>query len=265
MGEAIVITSGKGGVGKTTATLNIGAALALKGAHVMLVDTDIGLRNLDVVMGLEERIVYDLVDVVEGRCRLRQALVEDPRFFGRLHLLPAAQTRDKSVVTAQQMEALIGQIKPSVDYVLIDCPAGIEQGFCNAVAGADSAIVVTMPEVSAVRDADRVIGLLRAYDLPAPRLIINRVRPNMVRRGDMMSTEDMLEMLGVELLGVIPDEETVIRAGNLGQPVARGNTPVSLAYRNIAARILGDDVPIQQLRGQHRGLLHRLLPRFGGM
>ena len=265
MGEAIVITSGKGGVGKTTATLNIGAALALKGAHVMLVDTDIGLRNLDVVMGLEERIVYDLVDVVEGRCRLRQALVEDPRFFGRLHLLPAAQTRDKSVVTAQQMEALIGQIQPSVDYVLIDCPAGIEQGFCNAVAGADSAIVVTMPEVSAVRDADRVIGLLRAYDLPAPRLIINRVRAGMVRRGDMMSTEDILEMLSVELLGVIPDEETVIRAGNLGQPVARGNTPVSLAYRNIAARLLGDEVPVLSLHEQRGGFLRRLLPRRYGM
>ena len=199
MGEAIVITSGKGGVGKTTATLNIGAALALKGAHVMLVDTDIGLRNLDVVMGLEDKIVYDLVDVVEGKCRLRQALVEDPRFFGRLHLLPAAQTRDKNVVTADQMRALMAELTQSVDYVLIDCPAGIEQGFQNAVAGANAAVVVTMPEVSAVRDADRVIGLLRAYDLPAPKLIINRIRAGMVRRGDMMSTNDMLDVLGCDL------------------------------------------------------------------
>lgn len=247
MGEAIVITSGKGGVGKTTATLNIGAALALKGAHVMLVDTDIGLRNLDVVMGLEERIIYDLVDVVEGKCRLRQALVEDPRFFGRLHLLPAAQTRDKNVMNADQMSKLIQELKQSVDYVLIDCPAGIEQGFYNAVAGAEAAIVVTMPEVSAVRDADRVIGLLRAFDLPAPKLIINRIRAGMVRRGDMMSTSDMVDVLGCELLGIIPDDETVIRAGNLGEPVARGNTQVSLAYRNIAARILGEDVPFQNL------------------
>lgn len=263
MGEAIVVTSGKGGVGKTTAVLNIGSALALKGAHVLLVDTDIGLRNLDVVMGLEDRVVYDLVDVVEGKCRLRQALVEDPRFFGRLHLLPAAQTRDKNVVTAEQMEHLVEELKTSVDYVLIDCPAGIEQGFCNAVAGADSAVVVTMPEVSAVRDADRVISLLRTYHLPAPRLIINRIRAGMVRRGDMMRTQDMLEMLGVELLGVIPDDETVIRAGNLGEPVARGNTQVSIAYRNIASRILGDEVPFQQLRGEKNGLFRRLMLHLG--
>lgn len=240
MGEAIVVTSGKGGVGKTTCTLNIGAALALKGAHVVLVDTDIGLRNLDVVMGLEDRIVYDLVDVAQGRCRIRQALVEDPRFFGRLHLLPAAQTRDKSDLSPEQMAALIGEIKTIADFVLIDCPAGIEQGFLNAVAGADQAIVVTMPEVSAVRDADRVISILRTHYLPAPRLIVNRVRPRMVRRGDMMSTKDMTEILDAELLGEIPDEETVIRAGNLGQPVARGTTPVSLAFRSIAAALLGE-------------------------
>ncbi len=261
MGEAIVITSGKGGVGKTTATLNIGAALALKGAHVMLVDTDIGLRNLDVVMGLEDKIVYDLVDVVEGKCRLRQALVEDPRFFGRLYLLPAAQTRDKNVVTADQMRALVGELVQGADYVLIDCPAGIEQGFQNAVAGANRAVVVTMPEVSAVRDADRVIGILRSYDLPAPRLIINRIRAGMVRRGDMMSTSDMLEVLGCDLLGVIPDDETVIRAGNLGEPVARGNTQVSLAYRNIASRLMGEEVPFQELTSA--GFFRKLLLKFG--
>ena len=253
MGEAIVITSGKGGVGKTTATLNIGAALALKGAHVMLVDTDIGLRNLDVVMGLEDKIVYDLVDVVEGKCRLRQALVEDPRFFGRLHLLP--------VVTADQMRALVCELVQGADYVLIDCPAGIEQGFQNAVAGANRAVVVTMPEVSAVRDADRVIGILRSYDLPAPKLIINRIRAGMVRRGDMMSTSDMLEVLGCDLLGVIPDDETVIRAGNLGEPVARGNTQVSLAYRNIASRLMGEEVPFQELTSA--GFFRKLLLKFG--
>ena len=237
MGEAIVITSGKGGVGKTTATLNIGAAMALRGAHVLLVDTDIGLRNLDVVMGLEEKVVYDLVDVVEGKCRLRQALVEDPRFFGRLHLTQ------------------------NVDYVLIDCPAGIEQGFRNAVAGANQAVVVTMPEVSAVRDADRVIGLLRACDLPAPRLIVNRVRSGMVRRGDMMRTGDMVEMLGCELLGEIPDDEAVIRAGNLGEPVARGTSPVSLAYRAIAARLMGQEEPKEE--SAPSTLLRRLARLFG--
>jgi len=261
MGEAIVITSGKGGVGKTTATLNIGAAMALRGAHVLLVDTDIGLRNLDVVMGLEEKVVYDLVDVVEGKCRLRQALVEDPRFFGRLHLLPAAQTRDKDAVTAEQMDALISDLTQNVDYVLIDCPAGIEQGFRNAVAGANQAVVVTMPEVSAVRDADRVIGLLRACDLPAPRLIVNRVRPGMVRRGDMMRTGDMVEMLGCELLGEIPDDEAVIRAGNLGEPVARGTSPVSLAYRAIAARLMGQEEPKEE--SAPPTLLRRLARLFG--
>lgn len=261
MGEAIVVTSGKGGVGKTTCTLNIGAALALKGAHVILVDTDIGLRNLDVVMGLEEQVVYDLVDVAEGRCRIRQALVEDPRFFGRLHLMPAAQTHDKSIITREQMAALIGELCSMADFVLIDCPAGIEQGFANAVAGADAAIVVTMPEVSAVRDADRVIGILRTHDLPAPRLIVNRIRTRMVRRGDMMSTKDMIEMLNIELLGEIPDEETVIRAGNLGQPVARGTTPVSLAFRSIAASLLGEEPALPAApkpRFFHR-LLHRSL------
>lgn len=261
MGEAIVITSGKGGVGKTTATLNIGAAMALRGAHVLLVDTDIGLRNLDVVMGLEEKVVYDLVDVVEGKCRLRQALVEDPRFFGRLHLLPAAQTRDKDAVTAEQMDALISDLTQNVDYVLIDCPAGIEQGFRNAVAGANQAVVVTMPEVSAVRDADRVIGLLRACDLPAPRLIVNRVRSGMVRRGDMMRTSDMVEMLGCELLGEIPDDEAVIRAGNLGEPVARGTSPVSLAYRAIAARLMGQEEPREE--SAPPTLLRRLARLFG--
>ena len=259
MGEAIVVTSGKGGVGKTTCTLNIGAALALKGAHVVLVDTDIGLRNLDVVMGLEEQIVYDLVDVAQGRCRIRQALVEDPRFFGRLQLLPAAQTRDKAILTQEQMAALVGELASMADFVLIDCPAGIEQGFSNAVAGADRAIVVTMPEVSAVRDADRVIGILRTHDLPAPQLIVNRIRPRMVRKGDMMSTKDMVEMLGAELLGEIPDEETVIRAGNLGQPVARGTTPVSLAFRAIASRLLGEE-PVQPALPA-RGFLGKLFKR----
>ena len=219
MGERIVVTSGKGGVGKTTVTLNIGAALALRGKRVALVDTDLGLRNLDVVMGVEDKIVFDLVDVVEGRCRLKQALVQDVRFSGRLVLLPAAQTRDKDTVSAQQMRQVVAELAEQFDYVLIDCPAGIEQGFKNAVAGADQAIVVTMPEISAVRDADRVIGLLLAYDIPSPRLVVNRLHAKLVRRGDMMSLRDTVEVLGIPLLGVLPDEDSVIRAGNLGQPV----------------------------------------------
>ncbi len=263
MGEAIVITSGKGGVGKTTATLNIGAALALKGAHVVLVDTDIGLRNLDVVMGLEEKVTYDLIDVLEGKCRIRQALVDDPRFFGRLHLLPAAQTRDKREIEAEQMRSLAKELKGMFDFVLIDCPAGIETGFVNAVAGADSAVVVTMPEVSSVRDADKVISILKALSMPKPKIIVNRLRTKMVRRGDMMDENDMAEMLACELLGIIPDDETVIRAGNLGEPVVRGTSPVSLAYRNIAERLQGENVPLQVLHREKFSIFRKLKRKLG--
>ena len=199
MGEVIVITSGKGGVGKTTATANIGTALALSGKRVVLVDADIGLRNLDVVMGLENRIVYDLVDVVEKVCRLKQALIRDKRFEG-LYLLPAAQTKDKTAVSPQQMQELCNQLREEFDYVLIDCPAGIEQGFKNAIAGADKAAVVTVPEVSAVRDADRIIGLLASNDIMDPRLIINRLRLDMVKRGDMMDIDDTIDIMGIDLL-----------------------------------------------------------------
>ncbi|MDK2814594.1 MAG: septum site-determining protein MinD, partial [Thermoanaerobacter sp.] len=198
MSEAIVITSGKGGVGKTTSTANIGTYLAMKGYKVVLVDTDIGLRNLDVVMGLENRIVYDIVDVVEGQCRLKQALIKDKRFDG-LYLLPAAQTRDKSAVTPEQMQKLIGGLKEEFDYILVDCPAGIEQGFKNAIAGADRAIVITTPEVSAVRDADRIIGLLEAAELHNPMLVINRIKMDMVKRGDMMDIEDIIDILAIDL------------------------------------------------------------------
>ena len=217
MGEVIVITSGKGGVGKTTTTANIGTALALLGKKVVLVDADIGLRNLDVVMGLENRIVYDLVDVVEKVCRLKQALIRDKRFEG-LYLLPAAQTKDKTAVSPQQMQELCEQLKEEFDFVLIDCPAGIEQGFKNAIAGADKAAVVTVPEVSAVRDADRIIGLLSANDIMDPELIINRLRIDMVKRGDMMDIDDTIEILGVDLLGVVPDDERVVISTNRGEP-----------------------------------------------
>ncbi|MDK2902349.1 MAG: septum site-determining protein MinD [Clostridiales bacterium] len=262
MSEVIVITSGKGGVGKTTTTANIGTALALQGNKVVLMDADIGLRNLDVVMGLENRIVYDLVDVVEGVCRLKQALIKDKRYDG-LYLLPAAQTREKTAVTPEQMKKLSEELKEQFDYVLIDCPAGIEQGFKNAIAGADRAVVVTVPEVSAVRDADRVIGLLAANGLEEPQLIINRLKMDMVRRGDMMSIDDTLDILGVGLLGVVPDDENIVISTNRGEPAV--SNPQSLAgqaYNNIARRILGQDVPLMEFNVD-KGFLSRLKRFFG--
>ena len=204
MSEVIVITSGKGGVGKTTTTANIGTGLAKLGKKVVMIDTDIGLRNLDVVMGLENRIVYNLVDVVEGNCRLKQALIKDKR-YSNLFLLPSAQTRDKSAVSPEQMRKLVDELRKDFDYILLDCPAGIEQGFKNAIAGADRAIIVTTPEVSAIRDADRIIGLLEAEELKKIELVINRIRMDMVKRGDMMSVEDVVDILAIDLIGVVPD------------------------------------------------------------
>ena len=257
MGEVIVITSGKGGVGKTTTTANIGTALALLGKKVVLVDADIGLRNLDVVMGLENRIVYDLVDVVEKVCRLKQALIRDKRFEG-LYLLPAAQTKDKTAVSPQQMQELCEQLKEEFDFVLIDCPAGIEQGFKNAIAGADKAAVVTVPEVSAVRDADRIIGLLSANDIMDPELIINRLRIDMVKRGDMMDIDDTIEILGVDLLGVVPDDERVVISTNRGEPAVMDDSSLAgQAYRNIARRLMGEDIPIMNLETDE-GFLARI-------
>lgn len=209
MGEVIVITSGKGGVGKTTTTANLGSALAMQGKKVVLIDTDIGLRNLDVVMGLENRIVYDIVDVVEEKCKLRQALIKDKR-FQELFLLPAAQTRDKSAVNEEQMRNLTNTLKEEFDYILIDCPAGIEQGFKNAIAGASRAIVVTTAEISAIRDADRIIGLLESSEIKNPELVVNRIKPNMVRRGEMMDVDDIVDLLSIELIGVVPDDEFVV-------------------------------------------------------
>jgi len=250
MGEVIVITSGKGGVGKTTTTANIGTGLALAGKKVVLIDTDIGLRNLDVVMGLENRIVYDLVDVVEGVCRVKQALIKDKRYDG-LFLLPAAQTRDKTAVSPQQMINLVNEIKNEYDFIIIDCPAGIEQGFKNAIAGADSAIVVTTPEVSAVRDADRIVGLLEANELRNPKLLINRVRIDMVKRGDMMSIDDIIDILAIDLIGVVPDDEKVVISTNRGEPAVNDDKSLAgQAYRNITKRILGEDIPIMNLEDE---------------
>jgi septum site-determining protein MinD len=244
MSECIVVTSGKGGVGKTTTTANLGVALALQGNRVVVVDADIGLRNLDVILGLENRIVYDLVHAIEGECRLKQALIRDKR-NENLFLLPAAQTRDKNAVTPKQMKSLVEQLKEEFDYVLVDCPAGIEQGFRNSVAGADKAIVVTTPEVSAIRDADRIIGLVEAAELPEPRLIINRFRKKMVDRGDMMNKDDILEILAIPLIGIVPDHEDVIITANRGTPAAYDDESiVGEAYRRVARRLGGEpDVP----------------------
>ena len=262
MGEVIVITSGKGGVGKTTTSANLGCGLALAGKKVALVDADIGLRNLDVVMGLENRIVYDLVDVVEGKCRLKQALIKDKRYDG-LYLLPAAQTRDKNAVAPEQMQKLCENLKEEeFDYILMDCPAGIEQGFRNAIAGADKAIVVTTPEVSAVRDADRIIGLLEASGLNNPTLILNRLRIEMVKRGDMMSIDDVTEILAIDILGVVPDDEYIVVSTNKGEPaVTVEGSRAGQAYRNITKRILGEDVPLMNFEVQE-GFMDKLKKIF---
>lgn len=262
MGEVLVITSGKGGVGKTTTTANIGTGLANLGYKVVLVDTDIGLRNLDVVMGLENRIVYDIVDVTTGNCRLKQALIKDKRFDG-LYLLPAAQTKDKNAVTEEEMKELCNELKKEFDYVVIDCPAGIEQGFKNAIVGAEKAIVVTTPEVSAVRDADRIIGLLEAAELRDPKLIVNRIRPHMVKRGDMMGIEDMIDILAIELLGVVPDDETIVVSTNRGEPAVLDMTSrAGEAYRNITKRITGQEVPLLNLDAPD-GIMDKLKKLIG--
>jgi septum site-determining protein MinD len=258
-GRRIVITSGKGGVGKTTTTANVGAALAKRGRKVVLVDTDIGLRNLDLVLGVEKRIVFDLVEVVEGRCQLRQALIRDKRFES-LSMLPAAQTREKEAVSEEQMTRVIDELAESADYVIIDCPAGIEHGFRAAIAGAREAIVVTTPEVSAIRDADRVVGKLTQAAIPF-RLIVNRVRPEMVKSGDMMSVEDVCEILQAELLGVVPDDEEVIETTNRGEPIVLDDTKrLATIYDKIARRLDGEIVPFTKLESQ--GIFGRLFTLF---
>ncbi|MGD6816710.1 septum site-determining protein MinD [Metabacillus sp. 84] len=264
MGEAIVVTSGKGGVGKTTTSANLGTSLAILGKKVCLIDTDIGLRNLDVVMGLENRIIYDLVDVVEERCKIHQALVKDKRFDDLLYLLPAAQTSDKSAVSPEQMKKLVDELKQDYDYIVIDCPAGIEQGFKNAVAGADKAIVVTTPEVSAVRDADRIIGLLEKEDIEPPKLVINRIRNHLVQNGDMLDVDEIVAHLSIDLLGIVADDDQVIKASNSGEPIAMDpNNRASIAYRNIARRILGESVPLQALDPQDLGFIDKIKKFFG--
>jgi septum site-determining protein MinD len=245
--KVLVITSGKGGVGKTTTTANLGTALAMLGKKVVMLDTDIGLRNLDVVMGLENRIVFDIVDVVNGNCKIKQALIKDKRFEG-LCLLPAAQTKDKTAVTPHQMKNLTNELRKEFDFILVDCPAGIEQGFKNAISGADDAVVVATPEISSVRDADRIIGLLEAAGLSNAKLIINRMRNKMVKRGDMMDINDILDILSIDLLGVVPEDEAIVVSTNRGEPAVLETTSrAGEAYRRIARRLTGEDLPVESL------------------
>ncbi|MDR3230848.1 MAG: septum site-determining protein MinD [Synergistaceae bacterium] len=264
-GRVIVVTSGKGGVGKTTSTANLAVALAKSGKKVVAIDADIGLRNLDVVMGLENRVVYNFIDVIEKRARLNQALVRDKRVENNLFLLPAAQTRTKDAVTPEQMAELCEQLRPDFDFVLLDCPAGIEGGFRNAAAGADEALVVTTPEIPAVRDADRIIGMLESMGKSPIRLIINRFRPIMVEDGDMLAKEDILDVLSIKLIGIVPEDDSVIRSANRGEPLTFTQTsPAAQAYSNIAGRIQGLDVPWLQLdAGRSNGIFTSLKKWFG--
>lgn len=254
----VTVTSGKGGVGKTTVTANLGAALAMRGQRIVVVDADVGLRNLDVMLGLENRIVYDLVDVIEERCRLRQALVRH-KHLSKLFLLPAAQTRDKTAVRAEDMIRICDELAEEHDVILIDSPAGIERGFRYAMAPADEVLIITNPEVPAARDADRVIGLIEAEEKGPARLIINRVKPKMIERGEMLSIADVVELLAIELIGVVPEDQEVLIAANRGQPLAtsRDSSKAGQAFHNIARRMLGEEVPFQPLRDP--GMFERFL------
>jgi septum site-determining protein MinD len=258
----ITITSGKGGVGKTTTTANLSAALAALGQKVVAIDADIGLRNLDVVMGLENRIVYDLVNVVEGTCRLRQAMIKDKR-LEELYLIPAAQSRDKSAVSPADMIAIADQLRADFDFVLIDSPAGIEQGFKNAIAPADRVLIVTTPEVSAVRDADRIIGLIEAEEKGPADLVVNRLRIDMIKRGDMLTTDDVIDILAINLIGIVPDDENIIVSTNQGRPLVMDNhSTAGQAFKNIAMRLMGHHVPFINLEESNSSLMKRLSKFF---
>jgi septum site-determining protein MinD len=261
--KVITVTSGKGGVGKTTATANLGVALARLGKKVVVIDADIGLRNLDIVMGLENRIVYDLVDIVEGRCKLRQAMIKHKQ-FPDLYLIPAAQTRDKTAVSPADMIQLADKLRDEFDFILIDSPAGIERGFRNAVAPADEVLILTNPEVSAVRDADRIIGLIEAENKGPGKLILNRIKMEMVRKGEMLSADDVTDILAVKIIGIVPEDESVIPASNNGLPVTLNeNSRAGIAFRNIARRIVGEKVPFMELE-ESTNFLQRLARRLTG-
>ena len=264
-GRVIVITSGRGGVGKTTTNANIGTALARAGKKVVMIDTDLGLRNLDLLLGLENRIVYTIVDVVEERCKLKQALVKDKK-NPNLCLLAAAQTRDKTAVTEEQLKSICEELKKDFDFILVDCPAGIEQGFQNAVAGASEAIVVTTPEMSAVRDADRIIGLLESKEeIKSYRLLLNRVRPNLIKSNDMMSVDDVVDILSAQLIGIIPEDTGIITSTNKGEPIVNDEKSLAgQAYNNVARRIIGEDVPFLNLE-EDKGIVARVKKFFSNL
>lgn len=258
--KVVTVTSGKGGVGKTTTTANVAYSLALRNQKVVCIDGDIGLRNLDVVMGLENRIVFDIVDIVEGRCRMRQAMIYDKR-LSELYLIPAAQTRDKNAVSPSDMVQICDELRPDVDWIIIDSPAGIERGFRNAIAPADMVLVVTNPEVSAVRDADRIIGLIEAEGKGPGKLILNRMNPDMVKRGDMLTVDDVLDLLAIELIGLIPEDGSVMIGSNRGQPVAQDTkSPAGRAFQNIANRLMGESIPFDEL--QRKGSIFSKLTRM---
>ncbi|EKQ55099.1 MULTISPECIES: septum site-determining protein MinD [unclassified Clostridium] len=263
MGVSIVITSGKGGVGKTTTTANIGTALASLGKKVVVIDGDTGLRNLDVLLGLENRIVYTIIDVIEGRCRLKQGLIKDKR-FSNLFLLPTAQTKDKDDISSQDMLKIVNELKEEFDYVLIDSPAGIEQGFENAVIGAEKAIIVVNPEITSVRDADRVIGKLDAKGLDDHAVIVNRLNYEMTKNGDMLDVSDIIETLSIELLGVVPDDKNITISTNKGEPIVlEENAYAGQAFKNIARRITGEEVPFMNLHiEEHQGFFNSLKKLF---
>jgi len=245
--QVIVVTSGKGGVGKTTTVANVSTALARMGFKVVVMDLDIGLKKLDLILGLENRVIYDIVQVAEGECTLKQALVKDKR-FPELYMLPAAQTRNKDEIKPEQVKAICEQLIPDFDFIFIDCPAGIEQGFRNAIAAANKAIVVTNPEVSAVRDADRIIGMLESAAFKDIQLVVNRIRPDMVKNGDMLSIEDLLEHLCIELLGVVPEDKSVVVSTNRGEPIILNDRALAAtAFTNIARRLTGEEVEIASL------------------
>ncbi|WP_054693124.1 septum site-determining protein MinD [Syntrophomonas palmitatica] len=248
--QVIVVTSGKGGVGKTTTVANVASSLARMGYKIVVMDLDIGLKKLDLILGLENRVIYDIVQVIEGECTLKQALVKDKR-FPELYMLPAAQTRNKDDVTPEQVKSVCAQLKPDFDYIIIDCPAGIEQGFRNAIAAADQAIVITNPEVSAVRDADRIIGMLESADFKDIKLVVNRIRPDMVKKGDMLSVEDLMEHLCIELLGVVPEDKSVVVSTNKGEPIILNeHSLASTAFNNISRRLTGENVEMLSLNDE---------------
>jgi septum site-determining protein MinD len=267
-GKVITVTSGKGGVGKSTTAANISTGLAKEGNKVVAIDFDIGLRNLDMILGLENRIVYDVVDVMEGRCNLAQAMIKDKR-TNNLHFIPASQTKDKTILNKDKVEKLITELKKDFDYIIIDSPAGIESGFEHSIYLADMALVVTTPEISAVRDADRVIGIIDSKSKKAQegeevdkRIIINRIKPELIEKGEMLDIDDVLHILSLDLIGIIPDDKEIISSTNLGEPIVLNNkSEVGEAFRRIVKRIQGEDIDFIDFR-RKKGILNKLKGLF---